>query len=174
MTLWRRRDTSDWVRSAAKTLACADRARLNAWMSPTRTAATRRQCPSQRHAQGEVQALTAGETARRTLGELEVGPERLLEDDLAEDPALGDLAEEELDENGELVRVLEEARRGAQVGRPAADRLEERGVRGRVVELDRADAACEREEAGQVRELGDYQQRAGRKKKNAARCELSD
>lgn len=78
----------------------------------------------------------------RTLRQLEVRPEGLLEHHLAEDPPFGDLAQEELDEDGELVRVLEEARRGREVRRPAADGLQERRVRRGVVELDRADAAC--------------------------------
>lgn len=79
--------------------------------------------------------------ARLTLRDLEVRPQRLAKHRFPKDLSLRNLAHEQADEDEELVRVLEEARRGGEVRGPAADRLQERGVRGRVVELDRADPA---------------------------------
>lgn len=118
-----------------KTRACCSSAALNAVMSPTRTAA------GEGRVSNQFPALPRTAPARLTLRDLEVRPQRLAKHRFPKDLSLRNLAHEQAHEDEELVRVLEEARRGGEVRGPAADRLQERGVRGRVVELDRADPA---------------------------------
>lgn len=77
----------------------------------------------------------------RTLRELEVGHQRLAQDRLTEERALRDVAQQQLDDNHELVHRLLEARGGGRLGR-FAGRLLQMSERFRVVQLNGLDPAC--------------------------------
>lgn len=86
-------------------------------------------------------SLSSLDLQQLTLDNLQIRHQRLPQHGLPKRLPLGNLAHEQLDDNGQLVRRLEEPRRDFGFRR-ATDRLLEGGVGRGVVELDRADTAC--------------------------------
>ena len=109
---------------------------------PTRTPAVGMNPALVKVAPGQQRApLHAAAEPARTLRELEVGHQRLAQDRLAEERALRDVAQQQLDDDHELVHRLLEARRGGRLGR-LAGRLLQVPERLRVVQLNGLDPAC--------------------------------